>query len=891
MFNILMYFTFFFLLIVTVIVLLAKVYNKEIKQYAVSYLNDYLTAQVHVDNIELDLLKRFPQATLVFKNVHIEDINNEAEGDTMLFARELLLKFNFWEIFDGKYNITHIEAKDAKLNLSVSSEGQENYLIWKTHELAAKKEFQFNLEEVICANTVIKYSNVLTNQSYACNTSLLNLTGAFTQSTFDLDIKSQMVVNAITVGDLTYIKNENTLLNTVIKVDKPNRKYTIVSCKAEISGLNFDISGDYLADTSFCDLKIAGNNLQLNKVFTVFPSVFFEKFAAYQSDGILDFNASVVGVSSKTSLPEVNASFSIADGKLTEVKTGMKLNDVQLNGTFTNADFGELDIRNLSGTLLNSTFSGSMNLQNFDTPDVDVQIKGKLDLNSLQQFFRFESLTYLNGKLDFDVNVKGKSEDGTFKPRKSGGSFEMAGVNLKTTINELEYTNLNGRFLLKNGDAYISNCSGNIFNSDFNVAGVLRNFLPFILSKNQLLTIEADLDSKFIDLSQITRMAASANKSRGGAPESILPTYLAFNLNTVIGKLQYGKFDAENLRGVTKLQNQVLTGQNVRFKGNGGTYKANFEFDGSNPNNYLFTADAKARKIDITDFFSEFDNFGQTFIQHQHIKGRANAQVNFACALDNGFIIKQESILSSLDLNLTKGELMNLEILQEIALYLENNKLIKPYVDTKLMAEKLRHITFSDLSNKIEIRNQRITIPRMTIKSSVMDIGIKGEHGFNDSINYGFSFRLRDVLMKDRNREDFGPIVDDGTGLRIFLSMTGTVDDPIFGIDKSEKKLARKEKVIMEKKNMKAILKQELGLFKKDTTVGTYQKPKKPEVKFEYDWNDTDTTVNSVEDEFTPEKRDKRRNGFKDKIKKLESRWDKEKKADTILFEIEEDDL
>ena len=93
----LLYFTFCFLLIVTAIVILAKVYTQEIKQYAISYLNQYLTTEVHVDNVRLDLLKRFPQATLVFENAHIEDLNNAATGDTMLFAKELLLKFDFIE--------------------------------------------------------------------------------------------------------------------------------------------------------------------------------------------------------------------------------------------------------------------------------------------------------------------------------------------------------------------------------------------------------------------------------------------------------------------------------------------------------------------------------------------------------------------------------------------------------------------------------------------------------------------------------------------------------------------------------------------------------------------------------------------------------------------------
>lgn len=883
-----MYFTFFFLLIVTAIVLLAKIYDKEIKQYVVSYLNQYLHAEVHVDNIHLDLLKRFPKATLVIEDAHIEDMNSAVAGDTMLYAQELLLKFDFWEIFEGQYNITHVEALNAKLNLSVNSEGQENYLIWKKKENQEKKDFQFNLQEVICSNTIIKYQNDLTDQYYRGTASSINLSGAFTRSTFDLDIKSDLTVNAITINELTYIKNEETTLNTVLHIDKPNRKYTINSGHTEISGLGFDITGSYQADSAFCDLAISGKSLQLNKVFTVFPSVFFEKFQAYKSDGVLDFNTTVIGETSKSKLPEINADFAIDNGSLTEAETGMQLRDLKFSGSYTNSGFGELDIVNLSGTLLNSHFNGSINLQNFDTPDLVLNLNGKLDLESVQSFFRFQTLEYLNGAVEFKANIQGRSVDGKFRTRKSKGSFEAIDVNLKTNINALEYTGLNGAFKLKNGDAYISHCSGNIFKSDFNIVGILKNFIPHVISRNQILTIEADLDSKYIDLSQITRMAASANEKRGAAPESIFPENIAFNLNTTVSKLLYGKFDAENIRGVATLKEQILNGRNVRFNANEGTYRANFEFDGSNPNNYLFTSDAKVRKIDITNFFTEFDNFGQTFIQDRHIKGKASAEVNLACALDNGFVIKQPTILSTLSLDVSDGELTNLEVLQEIAQYIEGNKLIKPFVNTQLMAEKLRFIQFSDMSNTIEIRNQKITIPRMEIESNVMDIKIRGEHWFDDRINYGFNFRLRDVLMKEDRDSEFGPIVDDGNGYRIFLSMTGTVDEPTFGIDKEEKKLARKEKVELEKQTMKSVLKQELGLFKKDSTIDTYHGREKPKVEFDLDWNEEDTTVNSVEEEFTSKKREERRKAVKGWIRKLESRFEGGVKKDSISVEIDD---
>ncbi len=885
----LLYFTFGFLLTVTAIVILAKVYTKEIKQYAISYLNQYLTAEVHVDNVRLDLLKRFPQATLVFENAHIEDLNNAATGDTMLFAKELLLKFDFVEIFNGQYHINQAEAVDAVLNLSVTAEGKENYLIWQQKKPAEIREFHFELNQLSFINTKINYDNRLTKQQYNCKASTVRLSGNFTEQLFDLEINSNLLLQSVKIGDLTYIKNEKTVLETTLSIDKISKKYLIENGTVNIGGLDFNVSGNYLTESSFCDLSIIGKNLVLNRVFSVFPSVFFEKFKSYNSKGNLDFNATIKGVTAKNNVPDIVADFEIKDGKLTERNTRIDLDNITFSGHYSNADLGELSIQNISGSILQSYFAGNIQIKNFNHPVITAKINGDMDLESIQEFFQFQSLSYLNGLLNVDLDIKGKSRKGNFTTTKSKGKFHLKNVNVKTNSNDLEYTDLNGMFSLKNGNAIISNCSGTIFNSDFNLAGVLRDFIPYLLGKNKVLTIEADLDSRFIDLSQITALASAANQTRGYAPSSILPKNIAFNFNTTVEKLSYQEFDAKNIRGIASLQNQTLTGKNVRFEANEGTYRTQFEFDGSNANNYLFTSASTINSIDITNLFSEFENFGQDFILDRHLSGEATAKLNFACAMDNGFHIKPEAILASMNLTINNGKLINFEMLQDIAVYLEKNKLLKPFINTALMAKKLELVTFSELTNTIEIRDQKITIPQMDIASSFMKIGIKGEHCFNDSIAYGFNFLLRDALMKPAKKDEFGPIQENEGGYKMFLSMTGTVTNPIFGLDKEEKKLARKKKMENEKQEIKALLKQEIGLFKNDSSIREYESPQKENIKFEIEWDEQDTIVSPVAEEFTSRKREARRNGLQNWLKKVDAKFDSDIEKDTVSIELEED--
>ena len=123
----------------------------------------------------------------------------------------------------------------------------------------------------------------------------------------------------------------------------------------------------------------------------------------------------------------------------------------------------------------------------------------------------------------------------------------------------------------------------------------------------------------------------------------------------------------------------------------------------------------------------------------------------------------------------------------------------------------------------------------MVIHTSALDVEMSGTHTFSNLIDYRFAFRFRD--LKDKNRiTEFGEELDDGTGMRVYMRMTGSIDNPIIVWDKTSKKEQAKENREAEKQTVKSMLKSEFGLFGKDSTVNDYQKKAGPkeELKIEF---------------------------------------------------------
>ena len=247
-------------------------------------------------------------------------------------------------------------------------------------------------------------------------------------------------------------------------------------------------------------------------------------------------------------------------------------------------------------------------------------------------------------------------------------------------------------------------------------------------------------------------------------------------------------------------------------------------------------------QMDIDKLFNEFNNFGQKLIKHDQIKGKLNADIYYKGSWDKNLFLDPSSIEVDAIINIDNGELIELQNLMKIGTYLKQNALTSSIIDTESLDKKLKHIYFQQLTNRIEIKNEVIKIPEMIISSSALDINLSGTHHFDNRIDYKMNFGLQQ-LIKQRTETEFGMIEDDGSGMRIFMSMKGTAENPIFSMDKTTKKSWRKDKWKKEGQKISAILSEEIQTIfgdKKDTL--TFNENYKP-LKFELEWDDENDTT------------------------------------------------
>ena len=139
--------------------------------------------------------------------------------------------------------------------------------------------------------------------------------------------------------------------------------------------------------------------------------------------------------------------------------------------------------------------------------------------------------------------------------------------------------------------------------------------------------------------------------------------------------------------------------------------------------------------------------------------------------------------------------------------------------------EELSNVRFSTLTNEIFIRNEEVVIPNMDIHSSAFDITASGLHGFDGNFTDKVRVSLSELLARKSRRPtgqdaEFGEVVDDGLGrLYLYLIVEGTPEDITVRYDRRGAMQNIRDQMREEKKELKQILHEEFGLFRKDTAL------------------------------------------------------------------------
>lgn len=868
-------------LLVTASYLLRHQFEDILKARLIEAINNQLQTKLYMsENIEFSIFQKFPYASLRLHKVRVDEVNS-LKKDTLFWFENLYFQFNIMDLLNEKYDIKKIHADGGFMRMNRNNEGVTNFDILRPKKSEGQSSVNLALSDVRLSNVRLTYKDDISRQDIDFMGKEIKLKGLFSADKFDMDIDTDLDVTQYISESITYYTGKPAKIALKIAVNTKAGTYQITGGKVELAELSLQVSGliTSTADKSEIDIKIGGKNVDLKKALSLLPTNVQDKLGDYKATGKTTLDVVLKGDVGKGKLPQVIAAFNVNDASLKSKVNNLDIWNIKLNGSYTNglnrsAETSELVLSDFTAEVAEGNIDGQFSYKNFNRPEVALNANAKAKIKELAGLFNIDWIEKAEGLAQIKVNYEGRlREAGKFtaddiRSGKISGEvllFEGA-FQLKTNQKQIEA--LNGQLKFNKEDLVIEKFVGEYAGSDFKLDGTFKNILPFFIDENERLTVKASLASGKIDLDQLLANQNTENTTAGDDYTLSFSDRVDFDLALDVQQLNFRKFEARDISGKFTVRDKMLVADNISFNAMKGNVKGKLTLDTRKEGEIPVTCSADIKGISVHDLFYQCENFTQDFIVDKHLKGTADVNLHLISELTPSLAMDFSKLNVEGDVVIRNGELIEFAPLKELAKFVR--------------LDELERVKFSELSNHITIKDEKVIIPKMEITSTAIDLGLSGEHSFKNDIEYHFRLLLSDVLGKkarDRKPEntEFAVIEDDGVGKTyLFLVMKGTVNDYKIAYDSRAVKDKIKDDLKQEKKELKVALNKEFGWFKKDTAVSNYQEPKK-QAKFNVQWD---------EDEKEIPEETKKKSRFKPlKGAKAEDKTDKKESTINVQWE------
>jgi hypothetical protein len=811
------------LLLTIASVVVVKFYGEDLKTFVMDQINHQLDSKVDVEEISVEMFQKFPNTSIHLTNVIIwssqnfNAMNFKGPGaDTLLSARDVNVSFNLIGLIRKNYIVRQLEIKDGILHLYTDTEGEGNYRIISTGR-GKKKDFSpVNLSSLKISN----FSLILKNEAkqlYSTGTlEHIDLNGSFSKRNSQVRCALTGWLGEISNKEILYASNRK--VEADLNLELKDSLYTIKSGQLQIDRIVADMDGQFIVHPGEgveMDLFAAARNLEIHEVLDLLPRELSNPLQGIKGNGNLQLFSRITGMVSSTLTPKIEADFQTSNANLSWDRIPFSVKNLNLKGSYSNGgEFNpvttSLNIESFNAVIGTDRLSVSGRIRNFYDPDFAFKIKGDIHPEQWLGWYSQIPIYKSGGTIYSDVTVTGsydrlKPKGQKFLSFDFEGGLAMEDVMIRIHRKDIPFTNLNGTIHIEN-DFWEPSFTGSFGKSDFSFSGSGLNLLSFLLKKDESLVASATLRTNRLDLKELLDNFSKPDKK--GDRSISFPGKLNLKLDFVVNELFMKRFQASNVRGAAFYDSPKLRFDSLSMQTMDGTLTGDYGIAQDQSGDIFVNVHSKLFNLDIQKLFYSFNNFGQSYITDDHLKGSISGNCMFSSSFDSNFSIRKETILSETSIIIRNGELNNFSPLMALSRFIE--------------VEELQNIQFETLVNNILIKEEKVIIPSMDIHNNALNISASGIHEFNNHFDYRIMLKLSELLYKkargSRNNEFI--IGEDESDKRVlFLKVFNEGSGTEVEMDREKTTEKIRSDLNKEKVELKKILNEELGLFKNDTSV------------------------------------------------------------------------
>lgn len=838
-------------------------YEDDMKEYALETVHNSIETEVSFDeNVVLSLWKDFPLVAVEIKDIQIQD---SFRKDTLLKVEKAFVQFDVFKLLQNRFTIEGIRVTDGFLRLRRSENNRWNFRVWKEQEKDAPSKTDFSIEILTLQNVHLDYDDRVIDLNIQFYSEKSRLKGRFTDENTRLGLSLNGFMERLTTTGDDRIVELPLSLAGVLNINSKDGIYTIEMGNAVLAGNEMVLDAEWKRVENGTDMqmKVHAGNIE---PFVLLPHVWPqmpENIRKLNLSGRADLIFSLNGPFTKTQGPQLDATIRMRDGGLIFQETDV--HDLNFEGKLymkdikrskaMQIDFDSFELKTPEGNV-----QGKGTLTDLSDPRLRLNCTGSSRIEEIVRVAQIEEQLKGNGHISWTLDFEGplghefKTTLNELRDMRWSGNVQLSEAQLQFNSGIPPIENLNASIDMKLGGTRITECSGKIGHMEFDGEVEIARLKDILTEPDSKIELAGNIHINELDVQQLPKewQFESETNTESGSSRPV-----SVKVNATIDRILYNDFTASSVSGIVHMENEKLDVSNLRFMALDGNVRANLTYQPT-ATGYLLGLDGELHNIDMSRTLAEWNEFGQNTLTSKNLKGRASAILEADIYLDKDHQLQKDLLRVETDIEVSGGQLVKFEPLLAMSRFIS--------------VDELNEVKFDTLRNQLSIRNGKIYIPRMTVSSSILNVMVFGEHGFDQEMDYHVNLLMNDLLRrKAKKKETFDghEIIDEKGKTRLFLWIRGRPGDLKVGFDKKEVKQKIKDDLKKEGQTIKK-------LFQDEFNGNSSQQEEQPEVQFRLEDNGINTPKKETEEQpetkpVTNEKPKKKKGFFNTEPEKEET--------------------
>ncbi len=723
--------------------------------------NDMLTARLDFDDLDISLLRHFPQASLDLNGLTLV-ASGRFEGDTVVAARRISILVSPFSLFgDGGFEVGKVLLDRPEIFGHKAEDGSVNWDVMKpsetveeeTPEDAGTSAFKLSLRDVRINEARLRYVDDSTRMAAAVDPLTLRLKG-------DLSAARSVLGLTLSAENVRYESEGKRLVSGVgiglkadVDADLEKMRFVLSENELTVNAIKMALDGwvEMPEGRMAMDLKFKSSEVGLREVLSLVPAFYLNDFGSLTASGNLSLDAWVKGELVGEQLPAFRMALDVKDGSfkyagLPQAVTGIRIALCATNPGGT-ADATTVDLSEFSMTMAGQTLRASLHAA---TPVSDLQFRaaadGRIDLGAVKEVYPLPDTVQLAGRIGLDVKAAGRMSwlvPEKIEKMQAAGTLSVEGM--RATVAGLPPVEVDRVSATVSPQALaLDACALKVGRSDLQARGRLTGYLAWML-RDGLLKGNLTLTSTLIDANELLGLvpatdaaaddAAAAAEPASAAPSEDtaavdyvrVPENIDLTLSTSVGSLLFQQMEIRDFTGVLTARQGTLSMDKLHMKAFGGTLDAS--------GRYASAADVPTLGMNLG--FADA-SFSETFRQLDMIRkivplfaktgGNYSMKFDFTTRMQPDMSPDLKSLNGKGELTSSNIRLQNLEVFDKMGALLKN--------------DKLKNIEAKDVRIGFTVADGRLATKPFDIKLGDAKVTLAGTTGLDSSIDYTATVNL-----------------------------------------------------------------------------------------------------------------------------------------------------